>query len=182
MRAILQSWRAAGGHRLDLDNDGKVDDPGAAIMDRAWSKLADATMGGKLTTALVSQLASFQARNDQPGPIGSAFQGGWYSWLDKDLRNVKPLAGNPLTDPWDTKFCGEGDVSDCADDLWNALEQAGNELAGQQGADPSAWRADATVERIQFRALPPNCGGVACTMRWTNRPTFQQAMSYSGHR
>jgi len=181
MRSLLQSWRADGGHRLDLDNNGTVDDPGAIIMDRAWAKLADAVMGGKLTPALVSQLAAFQSRNDQPGPIGSAFQGGWYSWLDKDLRNVKPL-GPALKDPWDTKFCGSGNQGDCADDLWAALEQAGNELASEQGANPADWRANATSERIQFRALPPTCGGSPCTMRWTNRPTFQQAMSYDGHR
>ena len=33
-----------GGSRLDLDLDGKIDDPGAAIMDAAWPKIADAFM------------------------------------------------------------------------------------------------------------------------------------------
>jgi hypothetical protein len=39
------------------------------------------------------------------------------------------------------------------------------------------WRSDATAERIDF---PP--GVLGQTMRWTNRPTFQQLMEFDGHR
>ena len=65
----------------------------------------------------------------------------------------------------------------CRAALWAALDAAGAELVAAQGADPSAWRADATKERIRFTS-----GILADTMRWTNRPTFQQVMSFSGHR
>ena len=41
--------------------------------------------------------------------------------------------------------------------------------------DPS--RADATAERIRFTS-----GVLPDTMRWTNRPTFQQLMSFRSHR
>jgi hypothetical protein len=62
--------------------------------------------------------------------------------------------------------------------LWAALEQAGNELAAEQGnPDPTTWRSDATGERIRFTP-----GLLSNTMRWTNRPTFQQAISYDSHR
>ena len=53
----------------------------------------------------------------------------------------------------------------------------GNELAATQGADPTAWRADATAERIHFAP-----GILTATMRWTNRPTYQQILSFDGHR
>ena len=46
-----------------------------------------------------------------------------------------------------------------------------------QGPASSAWRADATVERIRFTS-----GALPGTMRWTNRPTFQQVMAFSSHR
>ena len=36
-----------GGSRLDRDLDGKVDDPGAAVMDTAWPKIADARPWGR---------------------------------------------------------------------------------------------------------------------------------------
>ena len=50
-------------------------------------------------------------------------------------------------------------------------------LAAAQGADPAAWRADATGERITFKP-----GLLTQTMRWANRPTFQQVGQYAGHR
>ena len=53
--------------------------------------------------------------------------------------------------------------------------QPAAELAAAQGPDVAAWRSDATRERIAFGFLPD-------TARWTNRPTFQQVMSFSGHR
>jgi phenylpropionate dioxygenase-like ring-hydroxylating dioxygenase large terminal subunit len=41
MLDVLIGWRQRGGSRLDRDLDGLIDDPGAAIMDRAWPKMAD---------------------------------------------------------------------------------------------------------------------------------------------
>jgi hypothetical protein len=37
------------------------------------------------------------------------------------------------------------------------------------------WRVDGTRERITFGFLP-------LTARWTNRPTFQQVITFAGHR
>ena len=50
-------------------------------------------------------------------------------------------------------------------------------VAGSQGTDPNAWRSDATGERITFRP-----GVLTATMRWANRPTFQQLLEFDGHR
>ena len=36
MLELLEAWRAKGGSRLDRDLDGKIDDPGAAVLDTAW--------------------------------------------------------------------------------------------------------------------------------------------------
>jgi hypothetical protein len=49
------------------------------------------------------------------------------------------------------------------------------------GRGKDAWSAtsagsDATGERIRFGTFLPN------TMRFTNRPTFQQVMSFAAHR
>jgi hypothetical protein len=41
--------------------------------------------------------------------------------------------------------------------------------------DPAQWRADATGERLTFGFLP-------LTARWTNRPTIQQVITFTGHR
>jgi acyl-homoserine lactone acylase PvdQ len=157
MADLLDAWRAAGGHRLDLNGDGKVDDPGAAIMDAAWPKIADAVISPELGTSLTGRLAQLMTRNDAPNPHGSSFDDGWYGYVDKLL------------------YCG--DAAACRAALWNALEEAGNDLAAAQGPDPAQWRADATKERISFSP-----GILSDTMRWTNRPTFQQVMMFRSHR
>jgi acyl-homoserine lactone acylase PvdQ len=172
MLDILEQWRLNGSSRLDRDLDGKIDDPGAAVMDVAWPKIADAVMSPVLGPQL-NELASLMARDDPANNQGSAYISGWYGYVDKDLRQI---AGRSVAGPFKTKFCGLGDPAACRDSLWAAIDAAGNELQAAQGTDPTAWRSDATAERIRFSAFMPN------TMRWTNRPTFQQAISYSGHR
>jgi hypothetical protein len=58
-----------------------------------------------------------------------------------------------------------------------ALAPATAPLAAAQGASPAAWRADATAERIQFQP-----GILPRTMRGSNKPTFQQAITFRSHR
>jgi acyl-homoserine lactone acylase PvdQ len=174
MLSLLEDWRFAGGStRLDRDLDGKIDDPGAAIMDKAWPKIADAVMSPVLGPQL-NQLASLMSRDNRANNQGSSYNSGWYGYVDKDLRTV---AGRPVASKFRTRFCGNGDLAACRDSLWAAIDAAGNELQAEQGtSNPADWRASATPERIVFGAFYP------FTMRWTNRPTFQQAISYSGHR
>jgi acyl-homoserine lactone acylase PvdQ len=167
----LEAWRIAGGSRLDRNLDGLVDHPGAAVMDVAWPRLADAVMAPAVGP-LTERLRALQAWSDNASGDGSAFGFGWYGWIDKDLRR---LLGRPVRDPYDTRFCGGGDLAACRASLWAAIEAAGADLAAAQGPDPQSWRADANRERINYSPLPR-------TMRWANRPTFQQVMSFKGHR
>jgi acyl-homoserine lactone acylase PvdQ len=174
MYELLLDWRNQGSHRIDADNNGTIDYPGAAIMDKAWSKFADAVMGPVLGPQL-DDLASLMTRDNRANNQGSAYNSGWYGYVEKDLRT---LAGRPVAGPFKTRFCGEGDLATCRDSLWAALDQAGVELEEDTGSpNPDDWRSDATAERIFFTP-----GFLSFTMRWTNRPTFQQAISYSSHR
>ncbi len=171
--ALLDAWRAAGSSRLDRDLDGKIDDPGAAVLDAAWPRLADAVLTPVLGP-LVDRLAELHVRSDDAGPGGSAYLAGWYGYVDKDLRT---LLGRPVRGAFSRRYCGAGVLPACRESLWAALDAAAAELEAEQGTTPSAWRADATAERIRFTS-----GILPDTMRWTNRPTFQQLMSFSGHR
>ena len=175
MLDLLDRWRTSGSSRLDRDLNGKIDVPGAAILDQAWPKIADAVMGPVLGPQL-GDLATLVTKDNRANNQGSAYNSGWYGYVDKDLRT---LAGQPVTGlPFKTQFCGAGNLAACRDSLWQALKDAGDELNSAQGTnDPTKWRADATPERVRF--LSPF---LTTTMRWTNRPTFQQAISYSGHR
>jgi acyl-homoserine lactone acylase PvdQ len=170
---MLVAWQAAGGSRLDRDLDGKIDHPGAAIMDAAWPLFARAVMRPVLGD-LVERLAQLHIVSDNPSPQGAAYFDGWYGYVDKDLRS---LLGHSVRSPYSTRFCGAGDVDACRESLWGALEQACDILQAKQGVDPTTWRADARSERIDFTT-----GLIRDTLAWTNRPTFQQVMSFNGHR
>ncbi len=173
MLDLLEQWRSEGSSRLDRDLDGKIDDPGAAIMDTAWPRIADAVMSPVLGPQL-ADLASLISRDNRANSQGSSYGSGWYGYVDKDLRS---LAGEPVEGAFTTRFCGAGSLSACRSSLWRALQDAGDALTAAQGTnDPANWRSSATAERISFLPSFP------LTMRWTNRPTFQQAISYSGHR
>jgi acyl-homoserine lactone acylase PvdQ len=167
---LVSAWARRGASRLDTDLDGKIDDPGAAIIDVAWPRLADADLR-RVLGPLLDPLAALISRDNPPSPIGSAFQTGWYGYLDKDLRTI---AGKRVRGRFSRRYCGKGDVARCRADLWAALKVATDALAAAQGDDPDAWRADARPERITF--IP---GLLPDTMRWTNRPTFQQVIEFA---
>jgi hypothetical protein len=101
--------------------------------------------------------------DDFANPRGSSYFGGWYGYVARDLTASTPT------------FCGGGDSARCRESLWAAIDEAGSALAASQGPDPTRWRADAIGERITFGFLPQ-------TARWTNRPTFQQVISFNSHR
>jgi acyl-homoserine lactone acylase PvdQ len=162
MMEILIAWGARGASRLDRDLDGKIDEPGAAIMDAAWPGLADVLMRPTLGP-LTDRLKTLIAVDDPANPHGSSYYGAWYSYFVRDLSQPTPT------------FCGGGNLERCRASLRAALDAAGDRLAAAQGPDPSQWRSDATRERITFGFLP-------MTARWTNRPTFQQVISFSNHR
>jgi acyl-homoserine lactone acylase PvdQ len=159
---LMFQWLKNGASRLDHDLDGKIDDPGAAIMDAVWPRLADVLMRPTLGP-LTDRLKALFPVDDFANPHGSSYFGGWYGYVVRDLTASTPT------------FCGGGDSARCRASLWAAIDEAGVALAAAQGPDPTRWRADATGERITFGFLPQ-------TARWTNRPTFQQVISFDSHR
>jgi acyl-homoserine lactone acylase PvdQ len=172
MLDLLIAWKQHGGSRLDRDLDGAIDDPGAAIMDAAWPKIADAFMGAKLGPQL-DELDSLFNRFDLP-PSGQ--YDGWYQYFDRDIRR---LLGMEIKSPMKNRYCGGGKLGACRAAIWGAIEAAGVELAAAQGTDdPTLWHSDADRERIEF--VP---GLLPTTMRYTNRPSgIQQVISFDGHR
>lgn len=170
MLELLVGWRKNGGSRLDRDGDGTIDNPGAAIMDAAWPRIADAVMGTRLNPEQLDELDSLFPR----ASLGQ--YSGWYQYLHRDLRG---LLGKRVRTPLGSSYCGRGSKAACRSAIWGAIAAAGEELTAEQGtADPAAWRADATAERISF--VP---GLLPFTMRWTNRPSgIQQVISFRGRR
>jgi acyl-homoserine lactone acylase PvdQ len=171
MLQLLLQWRQHGANLLDLNNDGKVDDPGAAIMDAFGPRLSDAVMDpvlGPQAPALASIIGD-------DANYRTGFTGGWISYVDKDLRT---LLGERVKGRFHFHFCGQGNVITCANSLWSALDSAGNDLQAVQGPNPVTWHADANAERITFAP-----GILPIKIRYTNRPSgIQQVLSFFGHR
>ena len=167
--SLLDDWRSAGSSRLDRELDGKIDDPGAAVMDAAWPRIADAVMTPVLGRSSTGCRSDGTQRRPEPGRrrvrrrlVRLRRQGlGRFS-----ARGPRPVLAALLR--------GRR-LATCRAALWDARRRRG--AAGSRaGPAPSSWRADATAERIRFAS-----GVLPDTMRWSNRPP-QQLMSFSGHR
>jgi acyl-homoserine lactone acylase PvdQ len=174
---VVNAWIAKGASRLDRDLDGKIDDPGAAVLDQSWDALSQAVLSPVLGDLVApgGPLGQLETRDQSPRTAnGSAYDGGWYGYVDKDLRSV---LGEPVRGAYSRRYCGNGDIAACRASLWAVIQSSADALAASQGTDPNAWRSDATAERITFTP-----GLLPDTMRWANRPTLHQLMEFDGHR
>ncbi len=148
---LVTQWSDAGASLIDTTGTGVVDMPGAAILDKAWPAIVDAVLAPVL------------------GPLVPAIPSdGAMSYVDKDLRTI---LGQPVKGRYSRVYCGDGDIAACRASLWSALHSAAYALASQQGLNATAWRAP--DQRITFQP-----GLLANTMAGSNRPTFQQVVSF----
>jgi len=82
-----------------------------------------------------------------------------------DLRRVRGVESIPAGVP---SFCGSGDLAACRALLWQVLESSRVAV----GPFPRL----ALLERIRFIPYITNGSSV----RWMNRPTYQQIISFGG--
>lgn len=164
---LIDRWRAHGASRIDVNLDGRIDDPGAAVMDAAWNGIARAVMSPVLGP-LTNTLAQMMPTSSTP-----SFDPGWFGYVSKDLRTQ---LGMKVRGPYSRRYCGHGRLRACRASLWAAIQAAAMKLSMSEGANPSAWHSSATAERITF--IP---GLIPFSMRWTNRSTFQQVIEFTGH-
>jgi acyl-homoserine lactone acylase PvdQ len=171
MLSLLQQWRAQGGNRLDLNNDGLIDLPGAAIMDAAYTNIVNNEMAARLGQSLLPELNRLAGRWD--APPGGQYDG-WYQYFDRDIRGLLAKKRSKLPDRFNLTYCGKGKLGLCRSEVWNAIQAAGNQLTSSQGtADPAAWRASAIPDQFTYGPLP------LVTSPYSNRPTgIQQVISF----
>jgi len=167
LAGMLEEWYKAGGSRVDANGDGKIDNPGAVILDTAWDKITDAGLCDRLGRALCKDLEGRIGRYALP-PGGQ--YSGWHQYMDKDLRT---LLGKKVRGKYHLRYCGKGSVKRCSRELWKALDAAGKTISAKQGSDPAKWTEPAAT--ITFSPLP------LITMQYTNRPSgIQQLMEFGG--
>jgi acyl-homoserine lactone acylase PvdQ len=116
--------------------------------------------------------------NEAQAHKGSAFQYGWWGYVDKDVRTV---LGDPVSGGFGRTYCGGGSLVACRQMLLDTLRTAADQPAGQvYPADDvcaagDQWCADAIVQSP--------LGGITCPpIAWQNRPTYQQVVSFPAHR
>ncbi len=170
IRDRLAAWAAAGAHRRDLDHDGGYDDPiGPAIMDAWWSPLVQAMFDAPSGHAIAH--FGIGVHDPPQGHLGSAFDGGFYAHVQKDLRQV---LGRPVVGPWSQTYCGGGVLAACRAALWASLFDAATSLRAEFGSwDVATLKRTVADDQIEYAALglpavPP--------APWINRPTFQQVV------
>jgi acyl-homoserine lactone acylase PvdQ len=169
MLDLLIQWRRHGGNRLDLNGDGKIDYPGAAIMDTAYPNIVSNELAPRLGQSLLPELGTLMDQWEEP-PGGQ--REGWYMYFDRDIRAL--LSKKRTADQFALSYCGKGHLGACRQEIWTAIQAAGNQLTSEQGtADPAAWRASAIADQFKYTPLP------LVTSPYSNRPTgIQQVISF----
>ena len=178
----LKGWSDSGAHRLDIDGDGVYEDTKAVrTMDAWWPRLTEAEFGPSLGPDLYNAIVNVQKLDDFPAAKGSAYNEGWYGYVEKDLRSV---IGDPVQQPYSREYCGNGKLKKCqkalAKSLQDALKNDSDEdlypgfptaaCTDNYDPDPSPqWCYDA-IKSTTIGAItqPP--------IQWQNRPTVQQAV------
>ena len=149
MLDLMVAWKQHGGSRLDRDLDGKIDDPGAAIMDGSWNRRSpNAFMQPKLGPQL-DELNRLFSRFDLP-PSGQ--YDGWYQYFDRDIRS---LLGMQVKSPFNNAYCGNGSLKRCQSAIWSAIATAGDgpdRRPGHQRPVAVALGRDRGADRVLARS------------------------------
>ncbi|WP_079275184.1 penicillin acylase family protein [Streptomyces phaeoluteigriseus] len=186
--AKLQTWLTAGGRRTETTAGSRTyaNADAIRILDAWWPLLVKAEfepgLGTALYTAMTNNLPVDETPSAAHGPTGahagSAFQYGWWSYVDKDIRAV---LGEPVQGALGRKYCGGGSLSGCRDVLLTTLKEAAGRTAAQVYpgdalcAAGNQWCADSIVQRT--------LGGIKHgNISWQNRPTYQQVVEFTSHR
>jgi len=164
-RDRLAAWSAAGAHRRDRADDGFYDDLAVSLMDAMFENLTRAMFTPGLGRYLGDGVRRPRTFDNPPSQTGGSFGYGWYSAVVHDLRRVLGQETSPAGVP---EFCGGGDLAACRALLWRVLETARTETHGLPRL--------AVLERIRFIPWVTN----AASVRWVNRPTYQQIIEFGG--
>ncbi len=168
---LLKDWMKDGAHREAVDPAGDYEhSPAIALMDAWWERSIAAifqpTLGDEAFAAIP------QGFDNEPSGVGSAYQGGFYGQVQKDLRAA---LGKKVKGRYSRVYCGSGNRSACQQAMTESLSAAIAELEAAFSEDPASWDVDETIDMIQF--TPVGVQGQDA-IQWQNRPTFQQVLEF----
>jgi acyl-homoserine lactone acylase PvdQ len=177
----LRAWQRDGGLRRDSNHDGVYEHADAIrIMDAWWPRWVKAqfqpALGGKAYSALSRTLEIDNPPNNNGAHLGSAYQGGWYGYVRKDLRSVLK---RKVKGAYARRYCGGGKLARCRLVLERSLRDARRVSASQLYGDDAVCKAAGKAgDQWCFDAvrLRPVGGATQPLIHWINRPTYQQAV------
>lgn len=194
----LRAWQESGSLRREAKKGEGTYEHAEAIrvLDAWWPLLVEGEFKPRLGEDLYRTLTGLAPVNESPsggqngggeggGGVGasqphrgSAFQHGWWSFVDKDLRTVR---GEKVDSPLDRPYCGGGSLSECRRMLLETLAEAEATPAGE--TYPGDKECDAgdqvCADSIVHRAM----GGITVPrIAWQNRPTYQQVVEFPARR
>jgi acyl-homoserine lactone acylase PvdQ len=194
--ARLRTWQQSGSHRVETSAGSKVyqDADAIRLFDAWWPRLVSAEFQGALGDGLYGALVNALQINESPsggqtGPVsslpssaneaqghkGSAFQYGWWGYVEKDLRATLGAS----VPGWPRKFCG--DLATCRATLLTSLTAALAEPATT--TYPGDTHCTAGDQWCADAILQSPLGGITHPLTaWQNRPTYQQAVSFPAKR
>ena len=178
----LNAWLSKESHRRDLNKDGHYENEDAIqIMDAWWPRAVEAMFKPSLGTDLYDKITAMVGLDNEPNNhgahLGSAYQDGWYGYVQKDLRK---LLGVSVQQPFSRVYCGNGSLTACRTALTTSLKAALAVPKTQLYHDSGCTDGDQPCfDAVRFRAI----GAITVpSIPWINRPTFQQVVQVLGHR
>ncbi|MGC4940068.1 penicillin acylase family protein [Kribbella sp. DT2] len=178
--AKLTAWQAAGSHRKTPSEASKTYDHTEAIriLDAWWPLLVPAQFRTKLGPDLYDALVHTQKIDERPNAQGSAFQNGWWGFVQRDLRKV---LGDPVATPQPVTYCGGGSLSECRTVLADSLKAATQVPAAT--TYPATADCAAGDQFCADQIVHQPMGGITQDrMAWVNRPTYQQVVEFPARR
>jgi hypothetical protein len=157
--------RDRNGPGLDTESLLYEDHAAVAFMDAWWDPMIDTVLPQIKEVEDLGVMTG--GRHNAPGGGGSAFNGGFYSYVRRVLDMALSESGAPYQQ---LKCAGTGVLADCRAALVTSLRDTIDDL----GTDMAAWdpslEADEAIEHTALGlAAPPN-------IHWQNRPTWQQVI------
>jgi hypothetical protein len=172
----LAAWRRDGAHRIDADADGTYEHAEAIrIMDAWWPRWVRAQFEPALGAELLDAIAKVNELDNHPNNhgdhVGSAWQYGWYGFVQKDLRRV---LGRRVRRWPKRALCGSRRT--CAERLEASLREAAAVPAADLYKDDPVCGAETRAECFDAIWHRPLGGITQPLIDWQNRPTFQQVV------
>jgi acyl-homoserine lactone acylase PvdQ len=176
--ALLSDWVARGAHRRDMNRDGKDEDtPAITLMDAWFPRLAKAVVSDALGAEADAALRAIVPPSATPAggpPRAPDYDDGWYSFIQKDLRDQ--FTPKAVRGRWSRGYCGGGRRTACRRALRASLKAAlkvtPQQLYGvgdcAKTPDPACYDQNRSTVSGAI-GQPP--------FPFQNRPTFQQVVT-----